>query len=129
MPPIKKRLLDSRRVRRIRPGFSWIDRRFIRDGWIERLDRSQMLLYFFLVVVADKDGLSYYSDPRIRGTLRIEQTDLDRARVALLNLQLIAFDPPLYQVLALDPPPERTDGGIYSIQDIFRQLADGDPRR
>jgi len=36
------------RVRQIRAGFSWVDRRFVRDRWMERLDREEILLYLFL---------------------------------------------------------------------------------
>jgi len=43
--------LDPNRVRRIRGGFSWIDRRFVRDGWLERL-ANEFTFYFFLVAVA-----------------------------------------------------------------------------
>lgn len=118
-----KRILDPRRVRRIRDGFSWIDRRFLRDGWIDKLESNGILLYLFLIAVADKDGLSYYSDPRIRGTLGIVQPALDQARARLQDLELIAFEPPLYQVLALDVPPER-NGGVVSIKDVFRQIAE-----
>jgi len=125
MPRPHKRILDPRRIRRIQPGFSWIDRRFLRDGWIDKLDRDQILLYFFLVAVADKHGLSYYSDSRTCTMLRIDQAALARARIGLLNLQLVAYEPPLYQVLALDPPPPRS-GGTFSIQDVLRQLADDD---
>src|ERR1700719_1008829 len=66
---VKKRVLDARHVRRIGDGFSWIDRRFVRDGWIDRLSLEESALYFFLVAVADKDGLSFYSDGRIAAFL------------------------------------------------------------
>ena len=37
----------------------------------------------------------------------------------------VAYDPPLYQVLALDVPPERT-GDTLSIKDVFRQITQRD---
>jgi hypothetical protein len=98
---VEKRVLDPARVRRIRDGFSWIDRRFVRDGWIGELRRDEILLYLFLVCVADKDGLSFYSDPRITGTLKIDLDDLVRARARLMDEGLLAYERPLYQVLAL----------------------------
>jgi hypothetical protein len=96
---VHKRVLDTRRLRRIREGFSWIDRRLVRDGWIDRLEVGEAALYFFLVAVADKDGLSFYSDARIATTLKIpvERVGLSRAR--LLDLGLVAWERPLYQVL------------------------------
>jgi hypothetical protein len=115
--PVEKRILDPTRVRRVPPGFSWIDRRFLRDGWIERLERDEILLYLFLACVADKDGLSFYSLPRIAGTLRIGAESIEHARGRLVDLGLIAYEPPLYQVLSLgvgrrDPAEPRRVGDL-----------------
>jgi hypothetical protein len=99
--PVEKRVLDHGRLRRIREGFSWVDRRFVSDGWIERLSRDEITLYLFLVTVADRDGLSFYSEPRIAGTLKLSCEDVARARHRLVDLELVAFEKPLYQVLAL----------------------------
>src|SRR5580698_5200116 len=98
---VNKRVLDARHVRRIGDGFSWIDRRFVRDGWIDRLSIEESALYFFLVAVADKDGLSFYSDGRIATTLKLDRERLSSARARLLELGLVAWEPPLYQVLEL----------------------------
>ena len=89
---VEKRILDANRVRRIPPSFSWIDRRFVSDEWIDRLERDQILLYLFLVTVADRLGLSYYSDRRTALTLKIPVDDLERARDELLRHGLIAFE-------------------------------------
>ena len=83
-------------------GFSWIDRRFVREGWIGELRRDEILLYLFLVCVADKDGLSFYSDARIAGTLKLDMDDFVRARARLMDERLLAYERPLYQVLALE---------------------------
>ena len=104
---IEKRILDAGRVRRIPPSFSWIDRRFVSEEWIDRLERDQILLYLFLVTVADRLGLSYYSDQRIALTLKIPVDGLERARDELVRHGLIAFEAPLYQVLSLATPPWR----------------------
>ena len=62
---IQKHLLVPDRVRRPpREGFSWIDRRFLRE-YAARLTGDAILLYFFLAAVADKQGLSYYSEASI----------------------------------------------------------------
>jgi len=71
------------------------------DGWIERLSRDEIALYLFLVSVADKDGLSFYSEARIAGTLKQTREDVARARQRLVDLGMLAFEAPLYQVLAL----------------------------
>ena len=61
---IEKRILVPDRVRRPpREGFSWIDRRFLRE-YAARLSGDAILLYFFLAAVSDQHGLSFYSDTR-----------------------------------------------------------------
>jgi len=124
-------VLEPERVRRISEGFSWIDRRFVRDGWIDGLERDAILLYFFLVTVADKDGLSYYSDARLSGTLKIPLEELARARARLADRSLVAYRAPLYQVLELALPPtprEERRGGTASVAEILRGIAPRDAR-
>ncbi len=126
---VEKRILDAGRVRRIPPNFSWIDRRFVSEEWIDRLRRDEILLYLFLVAVADRLGLSYYSDRRIAHTLKIPADDLGRARDELLRHRLIAYEAPLYQVLSLDSPPRLVcQGGPMSLGDILRSMAASPPR-
>jgi hypothetical protein len=123
---VEKRILDPSRVRRTQHGFSWIDRRFVRDGWIEGLERDAILLYLFLVAVADKDGLSYYSDPRTSGILKVSLEELARARARLVQRGLVAYCPPLYQVLEMAPlstPREQRRGGSASLAEILLRVA------
>lgn len=109
---VAKRVLDARYVRRIGGGFSWLDRRFVRDGWIDRLSLEESALYFFLVAVADKDGLSFYSDGRIATTLKVDHESLARGRSRLVELGLLAWEPPLYQVLEI--PATVAEGRLRS---------------
>ncbi len=103
---VEKQPLDPSRLRRIGPqGFSWIDRRFVQAGVLDRLDRDEILLYLFLACVSDHSGLSWWSDRRISVALKLAPEDLDRARARLVERGLIAWRPPLYQVLDLSPPP------------------------
>ncbi len=77
---INKRLLVVDRVRRVpREGFSWIDRRFVRD-YAERLTGDAIVLYFFLAAVSDKQGLSFYSDASIAARLRMREHTVVAAR-------------------------------------------------
>lgn len=99
---ISKHPLDPDRIRKLPvAGFSWIDRRLVRDGWIERLPKDALLLYFFLVLVSDKDGLSFYADLTVCRILDLRKDELSQARVGLLRAGLILHDHPLYQVLPL----------------------------
>ena len=76
----------------------------IRDRHIERCDPPAAALYLFLVTVADGEGLSYYSDAALARCLSMSSARLDQARADLLRSGLIAYQRPLYQVLALDVP-------------------------
>ena len=102
MGSIRKQLLDANRLRTIpEEGFSWIDRRFLRHGFSHPLSSTEILLYWFLCSVADKHGLSYYSDPRISTILKLSPESIQHARCRLIRSDLILYRAPLYQVLAL----------------------------
>jgi hypothetical protein len=58
---IKKKVLDPNRVRCIERGFSFIPHRFLTEGFLAALNQKELLLYFFLVLVSDRYGLSFYS--------------------------------------------------------------------
>ena len=99
-----KRVLDWQRVRRIPAQFSWLDQRLVRDRHLERCDAPACALYLFLVTVADAQGLSYYADASIAKRLSMQPARVGQARADLVRLGLIAYESPLYQVLALDAP-------------------------
>jgi hypothetical protein len=112
---MQKRLLLPSRVRRIPAQFSWIDQRLVRDHHIERADCTALALYLFLLTVADAQGLSYYADASIGQRLALRPEQVAAARAGLVRAGLIAYEAPLYQVLALDPtPPAAPDGAPRS---------------
>jgi len=102
---VVKRLLCPDRVRRIEGSFGWVDHRFITGGFLRELTPIEILLYFFLAVVGDRDGLSFYQDDRIVSLLKIDLLSLGKARQGLIKRSLIAYESPLYQVLSLPPEP------------------------
>lgn len=124
MPAPKKYPLRTDRIRRPpKEGWSWIDRRFIRDK-IFLLDRDTILLYFFLAAVADKHGLSYWSDASISELLKLKEISLARAREELEFQDLIAYQRPIYQVLSFAPPStHRLNAEPSLLGDVFRELA------
>lgn len=99
-----KRLLCRERVRRVPAQFSWVDQRLVREQHIERCDVHSLALYLFLVTVADAQGLSYYADATLARSLSMDGARLHQARADLVRSGLIAYERPLYQVLALDAP-------------------------
>ena len=86
--------LDPQRVRKIQGSFSWIDHRFITGGFLEPLTPLEILLYFFLVAVGDRQGLSFYHDDRIGRLLKIDLVALGNARRGLIEQSLLAYDSP-----------------------------------
>lgn len=93
-------------IRSIRGWFSWIDHRFLRKGFDQRLTRLEKLLYFVLIAVSNRDGVSFYSDERLAEILEIRHAhELTGARNELIDRGLIAFEDGIYQVLDLPPEP------------------------
>jgi len=107
---IKKKILDPNRVRRIERGFSFIPHRFLTEGFLSSLDQRELLLYFFLVLVSDRHGLSFYSYEAICSLLQLSADDYIGARDGLIEKDLIAFDGTLFQVLALPAKPQAGAG-------------------
>lgn len=100
---IKKRILNPRRIRRIDGGFSFIPHRFLTGGFLSALDPHQLLLYFFLVLAGDRNGLSFYSYDSICNFLKFSLEQYIQARDALIEKDLLAFDGTIFQVLELPP--------------------------
>ena len=105
---IKKRILNSGRIRRIDGGFSFIPHRFLTDGFLASLSQEELLLYLFLVLVSDRHGLSFYSYDAICSLLRFSLDGYIEARDGLMEKDLIAFDGTVFQVLDLPQVPIQT---------------------
>ena len=126
---VTKRLLRPERRRRVPQRFSWIDHRLVRERHIERCGPDACALYLFLLTVADADGLSYYADASIAQRLSLDEPRLRTARSRLIATELIAFDPPLYQVLELPAsrtpqPTADTASQPRSIAEVIRQIGE-----
>ena len=102
---IKKRILNSGRIRRIDGGFAFIPHRFLTDGFLSIIDPQQQLLYFFLVLAADRNGLSFYSYDSICNLLKMSLDQYINARNRLIETDLIDFDGTIFQVLELPAVP------------------------
>jgi hypothetical protein len=102
---ITKRILNGQRIRRISSGFSFIPHRFVTGGFLQSLSREEMLLYFFLVLVADRHGLSFYSYDSICNLLGLDLSEYLGARNRLIEKDLICFKDNIFQVLSLPDKP------------------------
>lgn len=97
-----------RPVRDVAPGFGWADHRLLRDGHLRACSTQALALYLLLVLAADGQGLSYYGDRLVRHLLGLSGDQLENARDCLVRNGLVAYEAPLYQVLAV---PARPEGG------------------
>lgn len=101
---VKKPLVPDR-IRKIGGSFAFIEHRFLRNGFLESLSHHELLLYIFLVMVSDKNGLSYYGYDKICRILKVDVDQYIDARNSLLDRDLIGFDGRLFQVLSLPRRP------------------------
>ena len=105
-----KPVIDLKRIRRIKNGFSFIPHRFLGEGFFKSLDHSQLILYFFLALAADRFGMSWYGDPSLIKFTQLDQNQLDEARNGLMKKALIAVELPFIQVLELPGKPVEETG-------------------
>ena len=130
---IQKKVLNPNRIRCIERGFSFIPHRFLTDGFLSSLDQRELLLYFFLVLVSDRQGLSFYSYDAICSLLQLSVDDYIGARDGLIEKDLIAFDGTLFQVLDLPAMPSAGAGrGLRphqpKLRHVMGQTLQGDGR-
>jgi len=102
---IKKKVLIPERIRHIDGGFSFIPHRFLTDGFLASLSQKELLLYLFLILASDRNGLSFYSYDAICTLLQLNLDQYVEARNSLIDKDLIAFNGTLFQVLDLPPIP------------------------
>jgi hypothetical protein len=101
MATIMKLPVCPERVRRIRPGFGWVDHRLVRENHVERCSALALALYLFLVTVADHEGLSWWSERSVAQRLGVDAERVRQARAELEAADLVAYEHPVWQVLEL----------------------------
>jgi hypothetical protein len=116
---IAKPPLNAQRVRKITGSCAFLEHRFLRNGFWSSLRPQELLLYVFLVLVADRNGRSYYGYDKSCTLLRFTLDDYLVARNALIENDLIAFDGHLFQVLSLPPTPVREPPTALQHPDAF----------
>jgi hypothetical protein len=122
---IPKRVLVANRLRRPpSTGWSWLDRRFVREH-MPHLSRDAALLYFYLSAVADRHGVSFYGDATLATLLRLTVPSLIQARDELLRRDLIAHETRWTQVLSVPsagPSRSMAPGqGLAQLGEILRR--------
>ena len=104
MDMIQKKILAPERIRQIEGSFGFIPHRFLTDGFLAALSQHELLLYLFLILVADRHGLSFYSCNSVCSLLGLSVDQYLKARDGLIEKDLIAFDGTIFQVLSLPEP-------------------------
>lgn len=126
-----KKILRPDRLRQVPAQFSWVDQRLVRDNFLRHAEPAAWSLYLVLVTVADAQGLSYYSEATLSRLLRMEPLQLADCRRQLIAADLVVYQKPLYQVLALPapqttvPPGSPRAGQLLSVGDILRRACTG----
>jgi hypothetical protein len=131
---IRKKILVPERIRQIEGSFGFIPHRFLADGFLAALSQHELLLYLFLIVAADRYGLSFYSYDSICSLLGLTLDQYMKAREGLIRKDLIAFDGIIFQVLSLPEPlkpcrghqlrSKRKDGFASMAQILQQSLKD-----
>jgi hypothetical protein len=102
---MQKKILRPERLRQVPAQFGWID------------------------PTAGARELSYYSEATLSRLLKLDLLELAQARQQLVSADLLAYQKPLYQVLALPPAPAASSsqraGQSLSAGDIFRRALTG----
>lgn len=130
MAGVHKRLLRPERLRQLPAQFSWVDQALVQRRLLDRCDARSAALYLFLLTVADAQGLSYYGAATLQRRLGLSEAELGAARTRLIELELLAYETPLYQVLALPgsptaappPPPAPRAAHAQHIGELLAQL-------
>jgi len=120
---VKKQLINPERVRKIEGSFAFIEHRFLRKGYWATLTHHELLLYFFLLLVADRQGISYYSYDHICKVTGLLLEEYLQARDGLLDKDLLAFDGFFFQVLSLPkkPMPKAVEPLHAAVQTLCKQ--------
>jgi hypothetical protein len=126
---MQKKILRPDRLRQVPAQFSWLDQRLVRENFLRHGQPAAWALYLVLVTVADAQGLSYYSDATLSRLLQLEPLALAQGRQQLIAGDLVAYQKPLYQVLALPPAlsaaPASRSGQTLSVGEILRRAVEG----
>ena len=63
-----------------------------RNGFLEVMTHQDVVLYLFLVLVADRNGVSFYRKEKICEAVSLNYNQFEIAKDRLINMKLIAFE-------------------------------------
>jgi len=106
-------------------SYSIIDHQILHGGHLHRLSHDAMILYLFLVVAGDREGRSFYADTTIMEILRLNNTELNNARLELEVEGLIYYRRPYWFVRSIEGGKEHVGGCKRKdvLPEVIRNLA------
>lgn len=134
--PLLRQPIAPARVRVIDGSFVFVPHAFLRRGFFVSLTPDERDLYFFLLLAADRRGVSFYHYDSICSALECSLDAYLAARNGLIDKDLLAFDGSRFQILSLpDKPPSRSSPQLRTRDDLemhdpatIRRLVDDEPR-
>ena len=102
---MKVKPIRTDRIRAVPQSFSWIDRELLHRDFLKEMTQEELLLYFFLVLVAGPDGTSFWGYRRIGEMLKLTEDEIIDSIRSLIQRDLIAFSYPAFQVLSIPGVP------------------------
>ena len=118
---MSKRIPQTQRIRVIGKSFAWLDHRLLRNGFLRIMTPSDHSLYLFLILAADREGVSFYRQEKICDALGLDFSQFRQARRRLIDLNLIAFAPyhdhtpnGYYQVLSVPDTAPNAIGDLFT---------------
>jgi len=105
---------QPKNIRNIKGSFAWIDHRLIRNGFMQLMTHQDMALYLFLVLAADKNGVSFYRKEKICEAVSLDYSQFEIAKDRLIDMNLIAFEE--YSILS--------PNGYYQVLPIENEASD-----
>jgi len=103
---MEKNIITADRIRKIQGSFAFVEHRFLQGGFWSKLSKNELLLYLFLIMASDRNGISYYGYEKIISYIKVSLDDYVLARDSLIKKDLIAFDSRQFQVLSLPGKPK-----------------------
>jgi len=88
----KYHIPQPQKIRKIECSFAWIDHRLMRNGFVAVMTHRDLALYMFLILAADRNGISFYRKEKICEAVSLDFSQFEIARDRLINMKLVAFE-------------------------------------
>jgi hypothetical protein len=125
----KYHIPQPQKIRTIKSSFAWVDHRLLRNGYLSVTTHQDLALYLFLVLAADRNGVSFYRKEKICDALDLDFRQFEVARDRLIDFKLIAFESytmsspnGYYQVLPIET--KAANPGKKIMKNLTQKLTD-----